>query len=97
MNRMIRLLGFFRGIAAWMRIRHARTWSCPIDNSACGSDCMFWPDRCTESRRHNARSDADREEVLPPATCGRCGEVVTYQEFYRHKCKANKPNERAKQ
>ena len=58
---------------------------------------VFWPDRCTESRRHNARSDADREEVLPPATCGRCGEVVTYQEFYRHKCKANKPNERAKQ
>jgi len=49
----IRLLGFWRGLAAWWRIRRHRSWTCPIDDSECGSDCMFWPRGCTESRRHN--------------------------------------------
>ena len=35
----------------------ARTWTakleCPIDSRECGSDCMFWPDRCTDARRRN--------------------------------------------
>ena len=49
----IRLLGFWSGLAAWWRIRRHKTIACPIDDRECGSDCMFWPDRCTDSKRHN--------------------------------------------
>jgi hypothetical protein len=50
----MRLLGCVRGIAAWLRIIRHRTIACPIDDRECGADCMFWPDRCSASKRHNA-------------------------------------------
>lgn len=84
--RQIRLLGFRSGIAAWWRIRRHRSWTCPIDDRECGSDCMFWPRGCTESRRHNDKlrrgckpspptpcSVPDDPAYVPPGgTCDGC-------------------------